>query len=286
MRFCGTQPDWSVREVLRDGLEREVPVKIGARRTFLCHQMRMTTRNWINWKMAGVFLVLAAACSAGMGIAQTQKDSGATVPPAVSEFMGREVAQTMHFSGSDWLVRHEREQEEAVTLMRRKLELKPGMVVCDMGCGNGYHAFPMAKAVAPGGKVYGVEIQEPYLKMLNDGAKKEGVTNFIPVLGLTYDPKLPEGAIDLILLVDVYHEFDHPKEMLAAMRKALKPDGVLVFLEFRAEDEDVPIKPEHKMSKAQLTKELTGNGFKLVKQFDELPWQHMMWFGKSGPEAR
>jgi cyclopropane fatty-acyl-phospholipid synthase-like methyltransferase len=242
--------------------------------------MRMTPARFVSWMRslcAGTGVLL---CSAS--VADERSAAAAVGPPAVSQFMGREVAQTMHFSGSDWLVRHEREQEEAGTLMRRKLELKPGMVVCDMGCGNGYHTFPMAKTVAPGGKVYGVEIQAPYLKMLDEGAKKAGVTNFIPILGLAHDPKLPEGAIDLILLVDVYHEFDHPAEMLAAMRKALKPDGVLVFVEFRAEDDSVPIKPEHKMSKAQLTKELTGNGFKLVKQFDELPWQHMMWFGKEG----
>ena len=164
--------------------------------------------------------------------------------------------------------------------MRQKLELKPGMVVCDMGCGNGYHTFPMARAVAPGGKVYGVEIQEPYLKMLEDGAKQNGVTNFLPILGLTWDPKLPEAAHDLILLVDVYHEFDHPGEMLQAMRKALKPQGALVFVEFRAEDDSVPIKPEHKMSRPQLKKELEANGYRLVKEFDGLPWQHMMWFGK------
>lgn len=215
-------------------------------------------------------------------MAEEKKPPVVSGPPPVTEFMGRAVAQTMHSAGANWLMRHEREQEEAGTLMRRQLGLKPGMIVCDMGCGNGYHTFPMAKAVAPGGKVYGVEIQEPYLKMLDEGARREGVTNFVPILGLPHDPRLPEGSMDLILLVDVYHEFDHPAEMLAAMRTALKPDGVLVFVEFRAEDEKVPIKPEHKMSKAQLTKELTGNGFKLVKEFDGLPWQHMMWFGKAG----
>ncbi len=213
-------------------------------------------------------------------LAETEKPAVAPEPPAVTDYMGRTVAHTMHFTGAEWLVRHKREKEEAATLMREKLELKPGMMVCDMGCGNGYHTFPMAKAVAPDGKVYGVEIQEPYLKMLDDNAKKQGVTNFIPVLGLTYDPKLPENTLDLILIVDVYHEFDHPAEMLKAMRKALKPDGKLVFLEYRAEDESVPIKPEHKMSKVQLTKELNANGFKVVKEFDGLPWQHMMWFGK------
>ncbi len=240
--------------------------------------MLMTTAMPFFFKGTACLLTGVLVCVAGL--ADEAGPVAALEPPAVKEFMGRQIAQTMHSAGASWLMRREREREEAGALMRQKLELKPGMVICDMGCGNGYHTFPIAKAVAPHGKVYGVEIQEPYLKMLDEGAKKNGVTNFIPVLGLTYDPKLPEGSMDIILLVDVYHEFDRPAEMLAAMRKALKPDGVLVFVEFRGEDDRVPIKPEHKMSKAQLTKELTGNGFKLVKQFDELPWQHMMWFGK------
>ena len=187
----------------------------------------------------------------------------------------------MHYTGSAWLIRTKRDREEAATLMRSRLDLKPGMMICDLGCGNGYHTFPMAKAVAPTGKVYGVEIQEPYLKMLEEGAAKQQVTNFIPVLGEVHDPKLPENTMDLILLVDVYHEFSHPVQMLAAMRRALKPDGKLVLVEFRAEDDAVPIKPEHKMSKAQINKEMNANGFTCVKEFDELPWQHMMWFGKA-----
>ncbi len=242
--------------------------------------MKIETRKSIAIALVGLGM--------GTGLFAEPEKEVATEPPPVTEYMGRTVAQTMHYTGASWLVRHKREQEEAATLMREKLELKPGMMVCDMGCGNGYHTFPMAKAVAPDGKVYGVEIQEPYLKMLDENAKKEGVTNFIPVLGLTYDPKLPENTLDLILMVDVYHEFDHPSEMLKAMRKALKPGGALVFIEFRSEDESVPIKPEHKMSKVQLTKELTSNGFKLAKEFDGLPWQHMMWFGKdenSKPET-
>ncbi len=213
--------------------------------------------------------------------AQTDSATASEEPPAVTEYMGRTVAQTMHWTGASWLVRHKREQEEAGTTMRVKLELKPGMMVCDMGCGNGYHSMPMAKEVAPDGKVYGVEIQDPYFKMLEENVEKLGVTNFVPVHGLIYDPKLPENTLDLILMVDVYHEFSHPEQMLKAMRKALKPDGKLVFIEFRAEDSDVPIKPEHKMSKEQLTKELNANGYKLAKEFDGLPWQHMMWFGKN-----
>ncbi|MEZ0389788.1 MAG: class I SAM-dependent methyltransferase [Verrucomicrobium sp.] len=225
-------------------------------------------------------LPLLMACSLGTpGLAQAP--ATAEVPEAMTEYLGREIAQTMHWSGSGWLIRHKREREEASTLMREKLELKPGMVVCDLGCGNGYHTFPMAESVSPGGKVYGVEIQEPYLKMLEESAKKQGVENFVPVLGLLHDPKLPENTFDLILLVDVYHEFSHPVPMLAAMKKALKPGGAIVLVEFRAEDNDVPIKPEHKMSKEQINKELSANGYKLVKEFDGLPWQHMMWFGKA-----
>ena len=246
--------------------------------------MRMTTRRTSSWKFTLLFAAIVCCCAPSP--AQTP-DSGAKPglvepPPALTEYLGRTIAQTMHYTGNAWLVRTKREREEAASLMREKLELKPGMIVCDLGCGNGYHTFPMAKSVAPNGKVYGVEIQEPYLKMLEEGAKKEGVTNFVPVLGDLHDPRLPDSTFDLIVMVDVYHEFSHPVQMLAAMRKALKPDGALVFLEFRAEDDEVPIKPEHKMTKAQVNKELTANGYKLVKEFDGLPWQHMMWFGKDG----
>lgn len=224
---------------------------------------------------AGPYAVRAQQ-PAGTPTAETE-----TVPPALTQYMGRVIAQTMHYTGSAWLIRTKRDREEAATLMRSKLELKPGMVICDLGCGNGYHTFPIAKSVAPTGKVYGVEIQEPYLKMLEEAAVRQQVSNFVPVLGELHDPKLPDNTMDLILLVDVYHEFSHPVQMLAAMRKALKPDGKIVLVEFRAEDEAVPIKPEHKMSKEQINRELNANGFTCVKEFDELPWQHMMWFGKA-----
>jgi SAM-dependent methyltransferase len=118
------------------------------------------------------------------------------------------------------------------------------------------------------------------LKMLNDRGDREGVRNFTPVLGTGYDPRLPKGKIDLILCVDVYHEFSYPEPMLRAMRESLSPRGMVVLVEYRGEDPQVPIKPEHKMTKAQVLKEMLPNGFKLVRQFDKLPWQHMMWFGR------
>lgn len=199
-------------------------------------------------------------------------------------YLGREIAQTMHWSGAAWLIRHKREKEESALEMRAQLKLKPGMNACDMGSGNGYHTIPMAKAVGPDGKVYASEIQPEMLTFLEERAKKEGVANIVPVLGAQNDPKLPENSCDLILLVDVYHEFADPAPMLVGMKKALKPGGQVVLVEFRAEDEGVPIKPEHKMSKEQILKEMTANGYRLARSYDELPWQHMMFF-EAGQET-
>lgn len=202
-----------------------------------------------------------------------------TPPPALTEYQGRTIAQTMHWQGAAWLIRHKRDREEATLLMREQLKLKPGMAVCDMGSGNGYHTLPMAEAVGKEGKVYAVEVQPEMIEMLHQRAKEKGISNIVSIIGEFHDPKLPAASCDMIVLVDVYHEFSHPEQMLAGMKKALKPDGVIVMVEFRAEDDSVPIKPEHKMTKAQISKELTSNGFKLVREFDGLPWQHMMFFG-------
>jgi ubiquinone/menaquinone biosynthesis C-methylase UbiE len=211
-------------------------------------------------------------------LALTLQAQEPAAPPALTEYMGRMIAPTMHHMGAAWLVRNKREREEATTRMREELNLKPGMTVCDLGAGNGYHTLPMAKKVGPEGKVLAVEVQPEMLTMLRERAEAVKVTNIEYVLGELHDPKLPDSSCDVILLVDVYHEFSHPVQMLAAMRKALKPGGVIVLVEFRAEDPDVPIKPEHKMSREQILKELPANGYKLLREFHGLPWQHMMWF--------
>jgi ubiquinone/menaquinone biosynthesis C-methylase UbiE len=203
-------------------------------------------------------------------------------PPALNEYQGRTIAQTMHWQGASWLIRHKRDREEATLQMREQLKLKPGMSVCDMGSGNGYHTIPMAEAVGKDGKVYAVEVQPEMIGMLHKRAAEKDITNIVSIIGEMYDPKLPAASCDMILLVDVYHEFSHPEQMLAGMKKALKPNGVIVMVEFRSEDDSVPIKAEHKMTKAQINKELTSNGFKLVREFDGLPWQHMMFFGIAG----
>jgi len=201
------------------------------------------------------------------------------VPPALTEYQGRVIAQTMHWQGANWLIRNKREREEGVTKMREELRLKPGMAVCDMGAGNGYHTIPFAEAVGATGKVYAVDVQPEMIVMLNERAVEKGITSIQTIIGEYHDPKLPINSCDLIVLVDVYHEFSHPVQMLDGMKKALKAGGQICLVEFRAEDDEVPIKPEHKMSNAQILKEMSANGLKLTREFDGLPWQHMMFFG-------
>src|SRR5262245_15600306 len=194
--------------------------------------------------------------------------------------MGRRIAQTMHYSGAEWLTRDNREQQERCSLMLANLGVKKGMKICDMGCGNGFYTLQLAKMTGPEGKVYAVDIQPEMLKLLKERAEGQSLDNIQPVLGTFTDPRLPKGKLDMILLVDVYHEFSHPVQMLARMRESLSPAGVCVLVEFRSEDPEVPIKPEHKMSKEQILKEWPANGFKVAKEFDGLPWQHMLFLSR------
>jgi ubiquinone/menaquinone biosynthesis C-methylase UbiE len=200
------------------------------------------------------------------------------ISPPLTEYKGREIAQTMHYLGADWLTRESRQREEDCKTLLAALKVKPGDVVCDLGCGNGFYSLKLAKLVGPRGRVIAVDIQREMLGLLKDRAGQEKINNIELVLGTTVDPKLKPASIDLMLLVDVYHEFDHPEEMLVAIRQSLKPNGRVALAEFRAEDPKVPIKPLHKMSKAQIMKEFPPNGFKLVEEFDKLPWQHLMFF--------
>jgi ubiquinone/menaquinone biosynthesis C-methylase UbiE len=208
----------------------------------------------------------------------TEKPSEAKLPPALTHYKGREIAPYMSYLGADWLIREEREREEACEKLLKILKVEPGAVICDMGCGNGYYSLKLAKLVGEKGRVLGVDIQPEMLSLLKKRTTAEGVKNVEPILGTLIDPKLPKAGVDLILLVDVYHEFSHPEHMLKAIRESLKPEGQIVLVEFRAEDRDVPIKPEHKMSQKQIMKEIPANGYKLVRQYDELPWQHVMFF--------
>lgn len=223
----------------------------------------------------GAVLAIVIACVA---CPQLAWGDDAEIPPALTEYKGREIAQTMHFLGAPWLTRESRDREEDCKAMLKALGVKRGDVVCDLGCGNGFYTIKLAKMVGGKGKVIAVDIQREMLGLLDDRAKQERVKNIETVLGTVVDPKLPANAVDLVLLVDVYHEFSHPEQMLTAIRKSLKPNGRVALVEFRAEDPDVPIKPLHKMSKEQIMKEFPPNGFKLVSEFDKLPWQHLMFF--------
>jgi len=222
---------------------------------------------------------LAALLLLSPGIGQPE-ETAEKLPPARETYKGREIAKTMHYAGAPWLVRESREKEEQCSLLLKQLGLEAGDVACDLGCGNGYYALKMAKLVAPGGEVLAVDIQPEMLRLLQARAEEAEIANITPVLGTLADPKLPEGKVDLVLLVDVYHEFSHPELMLQAIRKCLKPRGRVALVEYRLEDPEVPIKLLHKMSKAQIMKEFPPNGFKLVGSFDKLPWQHVMFFAR------
>ncbi len=198
-------------------------------------------------------------------------------------YFGREIAQVMGHQGASWLERPEREEEERTDLLLAELKLKAGDVVADVGAGSGYFSWRMARVVGDKGVVYGVEIQQEFLDLLMTNMKKRGVGDIVkPVLGTVQDPKLPAGSCDLILLVDVYHEFDYPYEMASAMIQALKPGGRLVYVEYRGEDPAVPIKLLHKMTEAQVRREMSVHaGVKFDQNIKSLPRQHVLVFRKS-----
>jgi ubiquinone/menaquinone biosynthesis C-methylase UbiE len=229
---------------------------------------------------SGTVCAVVAFCCASISAQDAAPAKARRQASGLKEYKGRRIAQTMHYLGAEWLTRDNREQEERCSLMLTNLGVKRGMAICDLGCGNGFYSLQLAKMTGEQGRVYAVDIQGEMLKMLKSRAEDEGIRNITPVLSTATDPKLPKGKIDLILLVDVYHEFSHPEAMLAAMRESLSPSGVCALVEFRAEDPNVPIKPEHKMTKEQIMKEWPPNGFKLVKEFGGLPWQHLMFFGR------
>jgi ubiquinone/menaquinone biosynthesis C-methylase UbiE len=187
----------------------------------------------------------------------------------------------MGAAGADWLTRPEREAEEAPTAAIDTLHLAKGSTVADVGAGSGYMTQRLAEHVGPAGKVYAVDIQPRMLELLRDNMRQHGIANVEPVLGAVDDPKLPKNAIDLILLVDVYHEFSEPQKMLRHMRESLKSDGRLVLLEYRGEDPTVPIRPEHKMTIAQVKTELEPEGFRLAETIESLPRQHILIFRKN-----
>jgi len=198
--------------------------------------------------------------------------------PATHPVTGRQFAGVMGPAGADWLVRPEREQEEEPDKALSALQIHQGSVVADIGAGVGYFTWRLANIVGSSGKVYANDIQPEMIRQLKKNIQDRGLTNVEPVLGKIDDPRLPKGAVDLALLVDVYHEFSEPQKMLDRIRESLKPDGRLVLLEFRKEDPNIPIRPEHKMSVADVKAEVEPEGYKLDNVLEVLPRQHILIF--------
>ena len=198
-------------------------------------------------------------------------------------FLGREIAHFMSHQGAPWLERDERETEEAPHRLVTALGLRAGDRVGDVGAGSGYLTWRMARVVGPTGRVYANDIQPEMIAILKTNMAARGITNVVPVLGTTTDPRLPANTLDLILLVDVYHECDHPWEMTRRMIDALKPGGRLVFVEYRGEERWIPIKPLHKMTADQVRKEMALHPrLTFVENLTQLPRQHVLVFRKNG----
>jgi ubiquinone/menaquinone biosynthesis C-methylase UbiE len=250
------------------------------------------------YRIVGVLatLLLVPMCLVGMRAEPPSRYKTGT--PSTSDggsgrfYMGREISVVMGHQGAGWLERPQREKEEQPKKLLKMLEVKSGMVVADIGAGSGYYSFRLAEKVGAKGKVLAVDIQQEMLDIIRKRMKRNKVQNIEPVQGTETDPKLPAGGVDLILLVDVYHEFAFPYEMMEALTKSLKPGGRIVFVEFRREDENVPILLAHKMTEKQVLAEMAPHPLKHVKTIESLPWQHVIIFEKkaekrdaSEPEA-
>lgn len=203
-----------------------------------------------------------------------------TGAPGAHPITGRVYARPMSADGADWLTRPEREEEEQPGLAIEALNIPKGATVADIGAGAGYMTARLARRVGPGGRVYANDIQARMLDLLRRSMEQQKLTNVEPVLGAVDDPKLPANTIDLALLVDVYHEFSEPRKMLRGIRNALKADGRMALIEYRGEDPNVPIRPEHKMTVAQVRAEVEPEGFRFVKTIEVLPRQHIIIFVK------
>ncbi len=194
-------------------------------------------------------------------------------------YMGREIAHVMGFQGMNWLERPEREEEENTSILLKNMYIKPKDIIADIGAGSGYHVFKMAP-LANKGTIYAVDIQDEMLEALRAKKEARNNQNIKIVKGSEKSVNLPENSVDKVLMVDVYHEFNYPKEMIASIKKALKPKGKLFLIEYRGEDRTVPIKELHKMTEAQAVKEMKAAGLTLERNDDNLPWQHCMVFMK------
>jgi ubiquinone/menaquinone biosynthesis C-methylase UbiE len=229
-------------------------------------------------------ILLALLISSSSACAQENIDGYSSKPASKygtgKVYMGREIAGVMSFEGVDWLERNSRMQEEQTALAIKKLPINKKSVVADVGAGSGFYTFKIAERV-PSGKVYAVEIQDDAITYLQQKSRALKLNNVAVIKGSAMGPNLPENAIDLVIMVDVYHELEYPREFLDSLKKALKPDGKLLLLEYKAEDPTIGIKAVHKMTVAQVQRELGASGYHLVQRGDFLPLQHFLVFEKN-----
>jgi len=223
--------------------------------------------------------------------ASCQAQSSKTAPEEIYKFkdpswdgtgkvyLGREISHVMGFAGKDWLERAEREREEGISAALENLPINLTSIVADIGAGSGYYTFRIAPLV-PEGKVYAVDIQDEAVTYIKQQSEKLEIENVIPVKGSEKSPNLPNGEVDLVIMVDVYHELSYPQEMLGAIYESLKPNGKILLLEYKGEDPTINIKPLHKMTEKQVKKELKANGFEFVENGKFLPIQHYLIFRK------
>lgn len=231
--------------------------------------------------ICAVLTIASSAVLAQTGLnAERYSQLPASADGIGKSYMGREISAVMGWQGASWLERQEREREERTDLLLAALMLKPGSVVADIGAGTGYLSRRMAPLVMPGGKVWAVDVQPEMINLLQAGVKRSGLTQIEAKLSAVDDVKLPASSVDLAIMVDVYHELAYPYEVMASLLKALKPGGRLVFVEYKAEDPLVPIKPLHKMSEAQIKREAAVFALDWERTVKTLPWQHVVVFRK------
>lgn len=226
-------------------------------------------------RLVGLVLLLGlTACSAHRYELRSEHDPG-----GIGKFYrGREIARVLDHSAAGWLDREERTEEERTDLLIDLLGLEPGLAVADIGAGSGTLTLPVARRVLPGGRVLAVDIQPEMLQILRERLRAAGLDNVRTIQGTERNPNLPARSVDLVFLVDSYHEFSYPHEMAKAIRRALRPGGRLLVIEYRGEDATVPIPPLHKMTEAQVRRELEPLGFRWVETKAALPRQHLMVF--------